>query len=331
MEKRQDPLYLSHGTLQALGVTPDEAVASIEHLLRGRSKSQVWNAPKAVIMPPDGRYMTAALCAADDPPFLAVKSAILNPHNRDRGLPDINAVVTLLDSVTGVPLAVIDGNWVTTVRTAGLSAVAAKRLARPDSSVAAFVGCGVQAHSHLRAFSTFFPLKEIRAFGRGTANRDALCEAAKKLGLSAVASRTARDALSDADLVITSVTFSPKLEPFLDARWLAPGVFATVTDLAAPWLSDGMLAFDRIVIDDLEQEAQAPKPLVPRGLVAGDLTGLVNGDIAGRCSADEKTAFVFRGLALGDLALAALAYQRARQSSIGSQIEQSPRGGWRQG
>jgi ornithine cyclodeaminase/alanine dehydrogenase-like protein (mu-crystallin family) len=305
--------YLPQATLQALALTTDEVVESIERLIRGRSQAQAWNAPKAFIQPPDGRYMMATLSAADDPPFLAVKSLVFNPRNQERGLPGINAVVTLLDSDTGVPVAVLDGNWITAVRTAGLSAVAAKRLARPDASVAAFIGCGVQAQSHLQAFSALFPLKEICAFGRGAANRDAFCEAAEKLGLSAVRSTTAREAVRDADLVITSVTFSPHLVPFLDARWLQPGTFVTMTDQAAPWVADGMAAFNRIVIDDLEQEAQMPKPLVDPALVAGDLTGLVKGDIPGRRSNEEKTAFVFRGLALGDLAVAALAYQRAVQ------------------
>jgi ornithine cyclodeaminase/alanine dehydrogenase-like protein (mu-crystallin family) len=253
------------------------------------------------------------------PPFLAVKSAILNPRNRERGLPDINAVVTLLDSVTGLPLAIVDGDWVTAVRTAGLSAVAARRLARPDASTAAFIGCGMQARSHLHAFAALFPLRRIRAFG-GRENRDALCREAEAGGLSAAASESARDAVRDADLVITSVTFSPQLAPFLDARWLQPGCFATMTDLGASWLPDGMSAFDRIVIDDREQEAQMPKPLVDLALVAGDLTGLVNGDVPGRRSAAEKTAFIFRGLALGDLAVAALAYQRARLSGKGLEI-----------
>ncbi len=319
METGSHLSYLSQATLQALALTTDEVVESIERLIRGQSQARAWNAPKAVIQPPDGRYMMATLSAADDPPFLAMKSLIFNPRNRERGLPDINAVVTLLDSDTGLPLAVVDGNWITAVRTAGLSAVAAKRLARPDASVAAFIGCGVQAQSHLQAFAALFPLQEIRAFGRGSANRDALCQAAEKLGLAAVASETAREAVQDADLVITSVTFSPQLAPFLDARWLQPGAFATMTDQAASWLADGMPAFNRIIIDDLEQEAQMPKPLVDPALVAGDLTGLVNGDIPGRRSADEKAAFVFRGLALGDLAVAALAYQRALQLDTGSQ------------
>jgi len=136
MEQTESLSYLSHRTLEGLSLTTEEVVESIEHLLHGRSQSQVWNAPKSVILPPDGRYMMATLSAADDPPFLAVKSLILNLRNRERGLPDINSMVILLDSDTGLPLAVMDGNWITAIRTAGLSAVAAKRLARPDSSTA---------------------------------------------------------------------------------------------------------------------------------------------------------------------------------------------------
>ncbi|MCH9639391.1 MAG: ornithine cyclodeaminase family protein, partial [Betaproteobacteria bacterium] len=172
--------YLSQDSLEQLQLTTQAVVKSIEHLIHGRAQEKVWNAPKAVITPPDGRYMMATLAAADDPPFLAVKSLLLNPENPGRGLKSINSLVTLLDSDTGLPLAILDGNWVTAIRTAGLSAVAAKRLARPEASIAAFIGCGVQAHSHLQALAELFPLQEIRALGRGTANRDAFCNYAEK-------------------------------------------------------------------------------------------------------------------------------------------------------
>ena len=95
-----------------------------------------------------------------------------------------------------------------------------------------------------------------------------------------------------------------------------------MTDLAASWLADGMPAFDRIVIDDLEQESAMQKPMVASELVTGDLTGLVNDDIAGRCAEDERTAFVSRGIGLGDLALAALAYQHACRMSKGIVLEE---------
>lgn len=125
-------------------------------------------------------------------------------------------------------------------------------------------------------------------------------------------SDTAKAAVESADIVVTTVTLVPEPVPFLDARWLKAGVFATMTDLALPWLAETMAAFDRIVIDDLAQEAQMSKPMVRPELVAGDLTGLVSGDVSARQSASERTAFAFRGMAVGDLAIAGLAFVRAK-------------------
>ena len=303
-------LSLSRVELEALPITTDDVVERIEQLILGQGDGTVWNAPKIAVVPPDERYLMATLAACDDPPYMAVKSLLQNPRNPARGLPTINALVTLLHGETGVPLATIDGNWVTAVRTAGLSAVAARRLARPDSASLAFIGCGVQAHSHLDALAALFPLTEVRAFGRGALNRDALCAAARERGLEARASVSAEDAIRGADMVVTSVTCPPALEPFLDAGWLSPGAFAAVTD-RGPWQPQSMVELDRIIIDDMAQEALMDEPMVAPELVSGDLTGLVTGAIASRQNADERTAFVFRGLALGDLALAALAYESA--------------------
>ncbi|PSJ17534.1 ornithine cyclodeaminase family protein [Nitrosomonas supralitoralis] len=312
--------YLSQSSLQNLQLTTQDVIASIEYLLFAKIQQQAWDAPKAVITPPDGRYMMATLAAADDPPFLAVKALVLNPDNPKHGLESINSLVTLLDSRSGLPLAIIDGNWITAVRTAGLSAVAAKRLALPDASIAAFIGCGVQAHSHLRALAEIFPLKQIYVFGRGTASRDAFCRSAEKMGMLVIATQTAQEAIQDADLIVTSVTLSPQLVPFLNAHWLKPGAFVTMTDLAAPWLAESMPALDRIIVDDQEQEASMPKPLVDPALVRGDLTGLVTGNAESRQSAEERIAFVFRGLAVGDLAVTGLAYRRACERSEGIMI-----------
>lgn len=305
--------YLSERTLAGLDITTDEVIGSIESLIEGVARSAAWNAPKAVIMPPDGRYMMAALAAADDPALLAVKTVVLNPRNADRGLPRINGLVTVLDSQTGLPVAIMDGNWITAVRTAGLSALAAKHLARPDSSVAAFIGSGVQAHSHLKAFADMYPLREIRIFGRGRKNIDKLRRAAEETGLSSTVCATPRETVADADLIVTSVTYSPELEPFLDANWLKAGSFAAVTDLGAPWIKESLPAFDRIVIDDMEQENALPNKLAPPELVTGDLSGLVLGQIPGRKGEDERTAFIFRGHAVGDLALAGLALRKCRE------------------
>lgn len=313
-------IYLSHAALEGLAVTTAESVAGIESMIEGQADGRVWTMPKSAFTAPDGRYMMSTLAAADDPPVLVVKSLVLNPVNPDHGLPQINSTVTVLDSRTGLPLAIIDGNWITAIRTAGLSAVAAKRMARPDASVVAFIGCGVQADSHLTAFSELFPLQEVRAFGRGSANRDALCARAEQMGYRAIASRSGQEAIEGADLIVTSVTLSRDTEPFLDARGLQPGAFAAVTDFARPWQAETLSSIDRVVVDDIEQERTSGNPTVDPALIRGDLKGLVTGEAAARESDEEVNAFVFRGLAIGDLALAAVAHRKARQAGIGAPI-----------
>lgn len=303
--------FLSEAKLSGLGITTSEVIQSIETLILGLENQTAWSAPKAVILPEDGRYMMAALAAVDDPPLLAVKTVVLNPRNPERGLPQINGLVTMLDSDSGLPVAILDGNWITAVRTAGLSVTAARHMARKDASVVAFIGCGVQARSHLQAFSDLFPLEEVRLFGRGQTNIDALCEEAASLSLSSVVSNSAEEAVTGADVVISSVTYSANLVPFIDANWLKPGSFSAITDLAAPWIKDSFSAFDQITIDDLQQEAALPNKLSPAEFVTGDLSGLISGKFAGRTQDCDRNAFIFRGHAMGDLALSMLAYQRA--------------------
>ena len=302
--------YLSEETLAGLGITTGDVIESIEALIHGSAQDTVWSAPKAVIMPSDGRYMMATLAATDNPSLLAVKTLVLNPRNPDKGLPQINGLVTMLDSETGLPVAILEGNWITAIRTAGLSAVAAKYMANKESAVSAFIGCGVQAKSHLRAFSDMFPLKSIKVFGRGQANIDGLCRLADELGLSSEICKSGKDAVEGADLVVTSVTYSAQLVPFLDANWLTSGCFAAITDLGAPWDKESFSAFHQIAIDDMEQEAALPNKLAAPENVSGDLSGLVLGKFNGRNLAGDRNAFIFRGHALGDLALAVLAFQK---------------------
>ncbi|MEM7216152.1 MAG: ornithine cyclodeaminase family protein [Pseudomonadota bacterium] len=302
--------YLSDNVLSNLGITTADVISTIESFIAGSANGTVWSAPKAVILPPDGRYMMAALAAADNPALLTVKTVVLNPRNPDHGLPQINGLVTMLDSETGLPVAIIDGNWITAVRTAGLSAVAAKHMANPDSSIAAFVGCGVQARSHLQAFADIFPLREIKIYGRGQENIDNMCHFAGQLGLSSQVYQSGEEAITNSDLVVSSVTATGNFEPFLDASILSPGCFAAITDLAVPWHKNSFAAFDQITIDDMEQEATLPNKLANPTHVTGDLSELVLGNFKGRNKSEERTAFIFRGHALGDLALSALAYQR---------------------
>lgn len=302
--------YLSADDLAALNLTTDDVIECIEQAIKAAAYGTVFSAPKAVIQPGDGRYMMAALAAMNDPALLTVKTVVLNPDNPAHGLPQINGLVTMLDANTGLPVAVIDGNWITAVRTAGLSATAARHLARKEAASIGFVGTGVQARSHLDAFADMFPLQHAKIFGRGQANIDLLTTAAVGHGLTVEHSETGQDAIEGVDLVVTSITATGGPKPFLDASGMKQGAFAAVTDLGVPWVHDSFSALDLLVIDDVDQEAALPNKLCHPQDVTGDLSQLVLGAIPARTAPDQRTAFVFRGHALGDLALAALAWQK---------------------
>lgn len=300
------PAILSARDLDALGLSTAEVVAAIEEAIAAQEAGSLRTAPKAYIEPGDGRMALAMLGVDDD--VMVVKALIANAANKEKGLPAILGSVLVLDGQTGAPLALLDGPWVTAIRTAGLSAVAAKRLARADSASLGLIGCGVQAHSHLAAFADMFPLRRVLVAGRGAANRDRVMADVQGRGLEAVA--VDADAALAADIIVTSVDLNAA--PFLDARHLRLGAFVSLVDLAVPWLPSGLDGFTRIVIDDLRQERNVAKPMVPLERVSGDLGDLVAGRIPARRDEAERIGFAFRGIALGDIALARLVWRRLR-------------------
>lgn len=303
--------YLSDEDLEGLEIQPSEVADVIESALIAKASKQLHTSPKTAILPGDGRYAMSTLAVGDDG-FIVTKQVTVCPNNPAKGLPAINGAIMVMDGQTGVLRAVLGANWVTAVRTAALSVVAARRLADPTAETMAFVGAGVQAHSHLVAFSEVFPLKSIRVFGRGKANVDKLCRRARDMGLEAQTADNAKDALRDVDLVVTSITLDYSTEPFLDARWLKPTAFAAITDACIPWLPEGMTAFKTVIVDDRKQESESDKPMLPYQRITGDLTEIVSGAVDTTLSV-KPAAFAFRGISLGDYATAVLAVRRAAE------------------
>jgi ornithine cyclodeaminase/alanine dehydrogenase len=307
--------YLSDTTLASLEISPMEVVEAVEAALVARAQGRLHTAPKSVLRPSDGRYLMSTL-AAGDPGYVVVKQVSVCPDNAERGLPTINGAILVLDGETGLLRAILGARWVTAFRTAALSAVAARRLAHPEALTLALIGSGVQARSHLAVFADLFPLKRLKVLGRGQANIDRVCAEARDLGLEAEATHDPRRALADADIVVSAVTLDVTLDPFLDARWLKPGAFASITDACIPWRSDSLGAFGTLIVDDRAQEAASERPMLPPDWVAGDLVGLVAGKVQA-ADPEKPSAFTFRGLALGDHAAAVLAVERAEERAAG--------------
>ncbi|SDX95457.1 ornithine cyclodeaminase [Albimonas donghaensis] len=316
-------LYLTRADLEGLGLTARDMTGALSRLVGALPTGEAVNTPKRAINFPDGRLYMSMLAygpagAAEAPPTrLATKSLGLAPANAARGIPTISALICLHDAETGRPVAVMDGDWITGVRTAALSALAALHLARPDSRILSLIGTGVQARTHLALFSELFPLEEVRLLGRGRPNLEKVAADARALGLSVSEPGGPEAMLDGADLVVSSATPSPELPRFLDPDRLATGAFASMVELARAWRVDRLEGRARTFVDDRAQEAEMPDPLVPAAAISGDLSDLVTGKVAGRADDAERLAFAFRGLALGDLALAGLCFDRAVAAGVG--------------
>ena len=112
------------------------------------------------------------------------------------------------------------------------------------------------------------------------------------------------------DLLVTTVTHTGGAAPFPDATEMKKGSFAAIVDLAAPWHRSSFSCLDSVIIDDIEQEASLPNKLCEASVVTGDISNLVLREVSRRGSKDDRTAFIFRGHALGDLALYVLAVEK---------------------
>ena len=313
-------LYLSEADLGRLALDPAEVLAAVEEGLQ-RDGADVVVVPKLNLPIAIGHFLQAMTAASRSLGMAAIKWTAVVAANADRGLPNVTALIVVSALEDGRPLAIMAGNRITALRTAAMTAAAARRLARPESESVSFIGTGVQAASHLTALRVLFPrLTRAYLFGRGAASRERLAAAARAHGIEPVAVRQARDAIEPADVIITSVPAMPGLAPFIDGAWLKPGAFASMVDLGRSWRAETLGDIDVVATDDRAQSdaIAAEGKLVRCGPWAADLADLVCGRHPGRSAPTQRAAFIFAGIARCDLAVAAVALQRARAVRVGA-------------
>jgi ornithine cyclodeaminase/alanine dehydrogenase len=177
MKLGHDMLFLSNADIAGVGVRPEVLAQSIDEMLRAKAAGDAVTKPKLGIYPKPGTFFQAMAGVLADPPYAAVKWTGVVHDNDKRSLPHVSPLILLNDRATGLPLALLDGKWITTHRTAALTAVGAKYLARKDSESMGFIACGVQARSHLAAFRASFPVKRVVAYSRRRATADAFAAA----------------------------------------------------------------------------------------------------------------------------------------------------------
>jgi alanine dehydrogenase len=274
----------------------------------------------------EGGFYGAMPAFMAQPAALGTKLVTVYESNAARGLPTHLATIVLLDPETGELLAILDGRYITEARTAAVSAVSARHLARPDARVLAIIGSGVQARSHIEALTRVRRFEEIRVWGRDPGRRFSLIEEMlPRVATRLVPAESVRDAVRDAD-VVALVTAAR--EPVVERGWIARGAHLCAVGACRPdqrEMDTSLVRDARVFVDSrtgaLAEAGDLVIPIkegaVTASHIVAELGEVVGGRVEGRQSADEITIFKSLGMAVEDVAAAHLALERASQRGLG--------------
>lgn len=298
-------LLLSEHEVEEL-LTMEECIEVMEDALRALARGEVHNPLRQAIRAPGAAGLLGLMPAfrGGGAPYYALKEVCVFPENPKRGLDTHLGAVILHNGETGEPLAFMNAAAITAIRTAAVSAVATKLLAREDAAVLAIIGTGVQGRSHRRAIPLVRDLREIRMCGRGD---------------------SIEETVRGADIVVTATSAR---EPILRREWLSPGVhvnavgssIAAARELEADLVASASLFVDRR--ESTENESGDYLAAVEHGaVIRAELGELLEGRAEGRKSPGEVTLFKSLGLAVEDLAAAAFLYDKARRQNRGTWVD----------
>lgn len=247
-----------------------------------------------------------------------IKWVNVHPQNKRYGLPTVMATIILSDPKTGFPLAIMDGTHITNVRTGAAGGIAAKYLARKNSKVVSFVGCGVQAQTQLMALYEVFAIDTVLVYDSRRAHALIFKRKMRHLGLKIRICSNIEGCVKESDIIVTA---TPARKPIIKSEWVPSGAHINAIGADAKGkeeLEPSLLTRAKVVVDDLTQAAHSGEINVPfaqkkLGLkdVYGSLGEIVVGKKKGRTSEKEITIFDSTGLAILDVAVAHYVYAKA--------------------
>lgn len=250
----------------------------------------------------------------------------VHPANPKKGLMTVMASIMLNDPKTGLPVALLDGTYITAMRTGAAGAVAAKYLAREDASTMGAVGAGVQALYQIAATSKVRKLKRIVIHDLNAKNVECLIKTLAKEGIKAEAGSI--EEACGQDIVATT---TPVRSPIVKREWIKPGTHINAIGADAEGkeeLDPEILKAAKIVIDDWAQASHSGEINVPvhKGIITKEniwagLGDIVAGKKQGRANAGEITMFDSTGLGVQDLYTAAAVYKAAKRLKVGKEVE----------
>jgi alanine dehydrogenase len=325
METESTLLFNRSDVQELLSLT--ECIDAVERGFRLQGEGKIRSSGILSAKTHSGSLHVKTACLTGPKTYVAAKLNTNFPQNHARfGLPTIQGVIVLYDAENGRALAVLDSIEITIKRTAAATAVAAKYLARRNSSVATICGCGEQGRAQVRALSLMLPLRKACAFdiNPNTSLRFA-AELSSELKIDMEPARSLPGAIRSSDIVVTC---TPASEFFVHKEDVAPGTFIAAVgadDSHKQEIDPALLASAKVVGDSLEQICSIgdthhaiAKGLMRKESVHAELGEVVTGKKAGRTSEAEIIVFDSTGVAIEDAAAAAIVYEKALTAGFGN-------------
>jgi alanine dehydrogenase len=294
----------------------DETIDAVEEAFRAKGLGKTQMPPKSYLFfdgyQGDVRIMPSYLESIDS---AGVKIVSVHPNNPTRfGIPTVMGIITLIDPRTGAVTAIVDGTYITSMRTGAAGAVATKHLARKNSGKLGLVGAGVQARTQLQAISRVLDLEKVYVWSIPESTIDSFIHTEQKnYDFQFVHCKSCEDCVSKSD-VISTVT--PSSNPIINSEWVTAGTHINAMGADAPGkeeLDPQLLLKSKVVVDDMTQAVHSGEINVPISMnlfsesrLYCELSDIITGKKIGRNADDEITIFDSTGLSLLDVSTATL-------------------------
>ena len=315
-------LYLSQHDLISLGLTMSEIIDTVETAFREKGRGNVEMPPKPGIHTRTDAFIHAMPAYIKTTGAAGVKWIAGYPENTARGLPYISGLLIVNDPETGLPLAVMDAAWITAMRTAAATAVAAKYLSRPDVKSLAVLGCGVQGRSNTDALMLVFSgLNHVYAYDIRAAAASAFGQHLReKHNVTCTICASPEEAVRSADVVVTAGPILRRPSPVIVREWIRQGAFVCTLDFDSYVTAQVFQSADLFATDDVEQLHYYQKAGYFTGVPADaiDLGKVVAAGLSARKQASDIIIAANLGLAVEDVAVGQQVLVRAKAKHIGT-------------
>lgn len=324
-----ETILLTQSEIKEL-ITMKEVIETVENAFKVFAEGKVeMPAKKYLFFKKYNGDLRIMPCFVHDVDEAGVKCVNVHPDNPKKyDLPTIMAIIELVDPKTGFPLAIMDGTWITNMRTGAAAGVATKYLARDNSKTLGIVGAGVQAYKQLEALNEVMEIKKVKVTSRTPNSRERFVKtASEKYGLNVQAVDTIKETVEGSDVLVTT---TPVRKPIVKSEWVSEGMHINAIGADAPGkqeLESKILKKAKIIIDCWEQASHSGEINIPvsEGLLTRENIHANIGDVIinkkpGRVSDDEITIFDSTGLAVQDITTAWRIYEKALETDLGGKI-----------